>query len=157
MHGLDVRIIRIDDAPIADWSDDLELPAGETGEITVTGSVVARTYHNNPGATALAKIAHGASVRHRMGDVGYFDEVGRLWFCGRKAHRVVTQTRTLFTVPCEAIFNQHPRVSRSALVGGARAGPTDAGHLHPARTRRHGPRPSGADPRVAEAGGRATR
>ena len=117
MHGLDVRIIRIDDAPIADWSDDLELPAGETGEITVTGSVVARTYHNNPGATALAKIAHGASVRHRMGDVGYFDEVGRLWFCGRKAHRVVTQTRTLFTVPCEAIFNQHPRVSRSALVG----------------------------------------
>ena len=117
MHGLDVRIIRIDDAPIADWSDDLELPAGETGEITVTGSVVTRTYHNDPGATALAKIAHKASIRHRMGDVGYFDEAGRLWFCGRKAHRVVTQTRTLFTVPCEAIFNQHPEVFRSALVG----------------------------------------
>ena len=117
MHGLDVRIIRIDDAPIADWSDDLELPVGETGEITVTGSVVTRSYHNDPGATALAKIAHGESIRHRMGDVGYFDGVGRLWFCGRKAHRVVTQTRTLFTVPCEAIFNQHPRVSRSALVG----------------------------------------
>ena len=117
MHGLDVRIIRIDDAPIADWSDDLELPRGEIGEITVTGSVVTRIYHNNPGATALAKIAHGASIRHRMGDVGYVDEVGRLWFCGRKAHRVVTRTRTLFTVPCEAIFNQHPRVSRSALVG----------------------------------------
>ena len=117
MAGLDVRIIRIDDAPIADWSDHLELPAGETGEITVTGSVVTRTYHNNPGATALAKIAHGTSVRHRMGDVGYIDAQGRLWFCGRKAHRVVTPTRTLFTVPCEAIFNQHPRVYRSALVG----------------------------------------
>ena len=117
MTGLDVRIIRIDDAPIADWSDDLELPAGETGEITVTGSVVTRSYHNNPGATTLAKIAHGASIRHRMGDVGYVDEAGRLWFCGRKAHRVVTPTRTLFTVPCEAIFNQHPRVYRSALVG----------------------------------------
>ena len=117
MHGLDVRIIRIDDTPIADWSDDLELPAGETGEITVTGSVVARTYHNNPRATALAKIAHGASIRHRMGDVGYLDEVGRLWFCGRKAHRVVTRARTLFTVPCEALFNQHRRVYRSALVG----------------------------------------
>jgi len=117
MNGLDVRIIRIDDAPIADWSDDLELPAGEIGEITVTGSVVTRSYHNNPGATALAKIAHGASIRHRMGDVGYVDEVGRLWFCGRKAHRVVTRTATLFTVPCEAIFNRHPRVFRSALVG----------------------------------------
>ena len=117
MAGLDVRIIRIDDAPIADWSDHLELPAGETGEITVTGSVVTRTYYNNPAATALAKIAHGTSVRHRMGDVGYVDAQGRLWFCGRKAHRVVTPTRTLFTVPCEAIFNQHPRVYRSALVG----------------------------------------
>ena len=122
MHGLDVRIIRIDDAPIADWSDDLELPAGEIGEITVTGSVVTRTYHNNPGATALAKIAHGGAVRHRMGDVGYFDATGRLWFCGRKTHRVVTPTGTLFTVPCEAIFNQHPRVFRSALVGVGEAG-----------------------------------
>ncbi len=122
MAGLDVRIIRIDDAPIADWSDHLELPAGETGEITVTGSVVTRTYYNNPGATALAKIAHGTSVRHRMGDVGYVDAQGRLWFCGRKAHRVVTPTRTLFTVPCEAIFNQHPRVYRSALVGVGESG-----------------------------------
>ena len=122
MDGLDVRIIRIDDAPIADWSDDLELPAGDTGEITVSGSVVTRTYHNNPDATALAKIAHGASIRHRMGDVGYLDATGRLWFCGRKAHRVVTRTGTLFTVPCEAIFNQHPRVCRSALVGVGEAG-----------------------------------
>jgi acyl-coenzyme A synthetase/AMP-(fatty) acid ligase len=52
-----------------------------------------------------------------MGDVGYFDEQGRLWFCGRKAHRVITATGTLFTVPCEAIINQHPYVYRSALVG----------------------------------------
>ena len=122
MDGLDVRIIRIDDAPIADWSDDLELPAGDTGEITVSGSVVTRTYHNNPDATALAKIAHGASIRHRMGDVGYLDATGRLWFCGRKAHRVVTRAGTLFTVPCEAIFNKHPRVCRSALVGVGEAG-----------------------------------
>ena len=122
MDGLDVRIIRIDDAPIADWSDDLELPAGDIGEITVTGAVVTRTYHNDPAATALAKIAHGRSIRHRMGDVGYLDEVGRLWFCGRKAHRVVTQSGTLFTVPCEAIFNRHPRVGRSALVGVGKPG-----------------------------------
>ena len=122
MDGLDVRIIRIDDAAIAVWSDDLELPAGNIGEITVTGSVVTRSYHDNPGATALAKIAHGASTRHRMGDVGYVDETGRLWFCGRKAHRVVTLTGTLFTVPCEALFNQHPRVCRSALVGVGEAG-----------------------------------
>ena len=27
-------------------------------------------------------------IWHRMGDLGYFDSEGRLWFCGRKAHRV---------------------------------------------------------------------
>ena len=52
-----------------------------------------------------------------MGDVGYLDERGRIWFCGRKSHRVVTQAGTLFTIPCEAIFNTHPAVFRSALVG----------------------------------------
>ncbi len=117
MTGLDVRIIRIDDAPIAEWSDDLVVPAGTIGEITVRGSVVTKTYHNKPDAVALAKIRDGDEVWHRMGDVGYFDEQGRLWFCGRKAHRVRTESGTLFTVPCEAIFNQHPHVYRSALVG----------------------------------------
>jgi acyl-coenzyme A synthetase/AMP-(fatty) acid ligase len=52
-----------------------------------------------------------------MGDVGYLDSLGRLWFCGRKNHRVVTPESTLFTIPCEAVFNLHPEVARTALVG----------------------------------------
>ncbi len=55
-----------------------------------------------------------------MGDVGYRDNQGRIWFCARKAHRVVTATpggETLFTIPCEAVFNTHPAVFRTALVG----------------------------------------
>ena len=57
-----------------------------------------------------------------MGDVGYRDARGRLWFCGRKTHRVITQAGTMFTIPCEAIFNTHPAVFRSALVGVPRGG-----------------------------------
>ena len=53
---------------------------------------------------------------HRMGDVGYLDEYGRLWFCGRKSHRVQLSEQTLSPVPCEAIFNLHPDVARSALI-----------------------------------------
>ncbi len=30
---------------------------------------------------------------------------------------MITETGPLFTIPCEAIFNQHPAVLRSALVG----------------------------------------
>ena len=52
-----------------------------------------------------------------MGDLGWIDTENRLWFCGRKSHRVVTPDQILFTIPCEAIFNRHPDVFRSALVG----------------------------------------
>jgi len=62
-------------------------------------------------------MAGGEGFWHRMGDTGYFDEAGRLWFCGRKAHIVFTETERLFSVRCEAIFNQHPQIYRCALVG----------------------------------------
>jgi acyl-coenzyme A synthetase/AMP-(fatty) acid ligase len=52
-----------------------------------------------------------------MGDIGYLDEQDRFWFCGRKAHRVLTAERILYTIPCEAIFNTHRSVHRTALVG----------------------------------------
>ncbi|MFH1417583.1 MAG: fatty acid CoA ligase family protein [Planctomycetota bacterium] len=119
--GVDVRIIRITEEAIETWSDDLVLPTGEIGEIVVKGPVVTREYCTDAEATRLAKIHAGDAVWHRMGDVGRFDDRGRLWFCGRKAHRVVTADGTMFSVPCEAVFNQHPRVFRSALVG---IGPT---------------------------------
>jgi len=112
-----VRVIRITDDPIAEWSDDLCLPTGEVGEIVVTGPVVTREYLTSAEATRKAKIRQDDAVWHRMGDVGRLDERGRLWFYGRKAHRVITAAGILFTVPCEAIFNAHPKVFRTALVG----------------------------------------
>jgi acyl-coenzyme A synthetase/AMP-(fatty) acid ligase len=52
-----------------------------------------------------------------MGDVGYLDPAGLLWFCGRKAHVVETAQGRMFSVCCEAIFDEHPDVYRSALAG----------------------------------------
>jgi len=117
LPGITLRVIRMSDDVIQSWDDHLTLPRGEIGEIVVKGPVVTRAYFKREQATALAKINDGETWWHRMGDVGYLDERGRLWFCGRKADRVRTAQGTLFTVPCEAIFNQHPAVSRSALVG----------------------------------------
>ncbi|MFO0952264.1 MAG: hypothetical protein U0835_14160 [Isosphaeraceae bacterium] len=57
-----------------------------------------------------------------MGDVGYRDEQGRFWFCGRKSHRVTAASGVLYTIPCEAVFNTHPEVNRTALVGVGPAG-----------------------------------
>lgn len=115
---IEIAVIPVTDDPIPHWSDDLRLPAGQIGEIVVKGSVVTREYYSRPKATALAKILEPSGAHwHRMGDVGYFDEKGRLWFCGRKSQRVITRDGTLYTVACERIFNQHPAVSRTALVG----------------------------------------
>ena len=52
-----------------------------------------------------------------MGDLGYLDEEGRVWFCGRKSQRLLTEHGPMYTLPCEGVFNAHPAVYRSALVG----------------------------------------
>ena len=118
----EVRIIAVDDAPIADWSGVRELAAGEVGEITVAGPTATDSYFNRDAATRAAKIGEtladgGERVVHRMGDVGYFDAEGRLWFCGRKTQRVEAADGALHTERVEPVFNVHPQVRRTALVG----------------------------------------
>ncbi len=117
--GVTVHVIPITDEPVKEWDESLCLPPGEVGEFVVRGPVVTRQYYNRPEATKLAKVRdpQTGEVLHRMGDVGYRDDRGRLWFCGRKSHRVVTPWGTLFTDMVEPVFNTVPGVFRTALVG----------------------------------------
>lgn len=147
--GVTLRIIPISDAPIAYWDDTLALPAGQVGEIAVQGATVTRRYVSREQANRLAKIGAGAATWHRMGDLGYLDEQGRLWFYGRKSQRVQLADQCLYTEPCELVFNQHPAVYRSALVGITRGG-------HAAAAIVIEPRP-GHMPRDAAARARFTR
>ena len=118
----EVRIIAITDEAIEDWTDARIVEAGVVGEITVAGPTATDTYFNRPAQTKAAKIrervADGSErVVHRMGDVGYLDAQGRLWFCGRKTHRVETAQGPLYTEQVEPVFNVHENVRRTALVG----------------------------------------
>jgi len=122
INDIDIRIIEISDESIDEWSDDLLVSPGDVGEIAVSGDLVSRQYFENHTANRLSKIKDGDDILHRMGDVGWMDQKKRIWFCGRKSHRVITNDGTLFTIPCETLFNKHPRVFRSALVG---VGPPD--------------------------------
>lgn len=118
VQGIDVRIIKIDDEAFEKWSESLRVPQGEIGEIVVRGPVVTKHYFNRPVQTNLAKILDvDAQTLHRMGDLGYFDAEGRLWFCGRKSQRVSSANQIFHTVPIEGIFDSVPGVFRSALVG----------------------------------------
>ena len=121
--GNTVRIIRISDDAIPAWDDALRVGVGQVGEITVAGPSATDSYFNRDAQTALAKIREtlpDGSERsvHRMGDLGWCDGEGRLWFCGRKSQRVVVDDlTTLCTEQVEPVFNTHPSVLRSALVG----------------------------------------
>jgi len=117
INNIDAKLIKISDSPIETWSEELLVKDGEIGEIVVKGDLVTRQYFMRPKDDALAKIRDNEEIRHRMGDLGWQDKKERIWFCGRKNHRVTTGDGDMFTIPCESVFNNHPTVFRSALVG----------------------------------------
>ncbi len=120
VHTTEVKIIEISDDAIASMSDTKIMGVGEIGEICASGPTVTPAYDKHPEHNRMSKIKdtnQKSGFWHRMGDVGYLDEEGQLWFCGRKGHRVIGSQETFFTVPAEAIFNAHDNVKRSALIG----------------------------------------
>ncbi|MCA8930772.1 MAG: AMP-binding protein, partial [Alphaproteobacteria bacterium] len=118
---VELRLIAVDDAPLASMRDAMPVAPGELGEVCVRGPVVTRSYAEEPEHTARAKLADEAGFWHRMGDLGRLDDAGRLWFCGRKAHRLETSGGLVASGPTEGVFDADARVRRSALVGvGAR-------------------------------------
>jgi len=115
--GLEVRIIKSSLDALASIADCRMLPLGEIGEIIVAGAICSPEYFNRPEANRIGKIQDGERFWHRMGDLGYLDDSGNLYYCGRKAHSVYTAERAFHSVPLEEIFNTLPKVRRSALVG----------------------------------------
>jgi len=126
--GIQLKIIPISDGPVTQTAG---LPTGETGEIIVAGPVVTRVYDGLTEATVMGKISiplfllsgrknpsnQAGDCWHRMGDCGYLDADGLLWFVGRKAERIETVAGPVFTEPAEQVFRRHSQVARCALVG----------------------------------------
>lgn len=117
LTGIEVLVIRVTDEAVKSWSDELLVPVGEIGEIVVGGPVVSPEYKGDGPATMRAKIPRNGHVAHRMGDLGRLDAEGRVWYCGRVSHRIRTSAGMIATGELESIFDQHPRVYRTALVG----------------------------------------
>lgn len=119
LDSIDIQIINITDEPIGFWTDAQIIEGAEVGEIVVLGPNVTQEYMSNDEANQKSKIfdANSGKYWHRTGDLGRQDEKGRIWFYGRKSQRIEAKELRMFTIPCEAVFNQHPLISRSALVG----------------------------------------
>ncbi|MDR0444803.1 MAG: AMP-binding protein [Puniceicoccales bacterium] len=112
-----IRIIKPIEGTISSWNPSWELSTGYIGEIIVSGPMVTETYDHEIEKTRMAKIYDGAVVWHRTGDMGFLDQQGRLWFCGRKAECIAVDD-TIFYPDCtEPFFLKHPHVARCALIG----------------------------------------
>jgi olefin beta-lactone synthetase len=121
LSGVEVKVIKSSSSPLLDINQVVECQSREIGEIIVKGEHVSPYYFNDKSATEHSKIADAANQTfwHRMGDLGYCDKEGNLYFCGRKAHEVVIPNdseKIYRSIPVELIFNRDLRVARSALI-----------------------------------------
>jgi acyl-CoA synthetase (AMP-forming)/AMP-acid ligase II len=92
------------------------LPAGEAGEIVVSGGHVLTGYLNGRGDEET-KFRVGKHRWHRTGDSGYFDGKGRLWLMGRSSAVINDGRGELYPFAVECAARQLPGVARAALVG----------------------------------------
>ena len=114
--GVKVKIIQDTDKEIKKISDCIVLPKGSIGEIIVHSPNVTRAYYQNQEATKLSKIYDGENVWHRMGDMGYLDQEGLIWFCGRKKHKFKVNNEVIYPIMLEQVVNTTSIVSKSAVV-----------------------------------------
>jgi olefin beta-lactone synthetase len=117
LPGVELKIIDIVDGPVDSVEETSELPTGQVGEILVRGKHVSPEYYLDPDATRKNKVPDPQGDWHRFGDVGYLDAQGRLWVCGRVSQRVKAAAGDVFPLQVEPLFDAHPKVRRSGLVG----------------------------------------
>jgi acyl-CoA synthetase (AMP-forming)/AMP-acid ligase II len=89
------------------------LPAGETGDVWLFSPTTARTYLDDPGASA-AVFRNGWT---RMGDVGRLDADGYLHLVDRESDLVQVGGFKVATLGVEAVLFDHPAVADAAVVG----------------------------------------
>jgi acyl-CoA synthetase (AMP-forming)/AMP-acid ligase II len=116
--SVELCVLPIRDEPIERFDPATALPSGAIGELCVKGALVTAEYASEPAHTAAAKIPDPrGGFWHRMGDVGWVDDAGRVWYLGRKSQRLETARGTLMPDGLEGVFDLSEHVARSALVG----------------------------------------
>ena len=101
------------DRPLADQ----HVRQGEVGEVVVTGDHVCTGYYQNQEAFTDNKIQEQDRIWHRTGDLGRFDEAGRLWLVGRVHNAIHRKGSLLYPVEPEQILKNTPGVAQAAYLG----------------------------------------
>ena len=117
LEGVDIAIAPLDGAGVPEA--EIGRDPGTTGEIVVRCAWMRDRYDRRWATQHRADSPRGW---HRTGDVGHFDEQGRLWVEGRLAHVLVTADGPVTPVAAELVAQRAARVTLAALVGVGPAG-----------------------------------
>jgi acyl-CoA synthetase (AMP-forming)/AMP-acid ligase II/acyl carrier protein len=103
---------------------------GETGEIYIGGTSVARGYRNRPDLTAERFLPNPFSPAedarmYRTGDLGCFLPGGQIAFRGRADNQEKIRGNRVEPDEIASVLNQHPAVATCAVVGKGIAHGTD--------------------------------
>jgi long-chain acyl-CoA synthetase len=107
---------------ICDADEDTRLlPAGEVGEICISGSQLMSGYWNQPGETSvvLREYRDGAGADRWLytGDLGYLDEDGYLFIVDRKKDMIKTSGFQVWPREIEEALATHPAVAEVGVAG----------------------------------------
>jgi long-chain acyl-CoA synthetase len=98
--------------------NDIEVPAGERGEVVIRGTNVMKGYYKRPEATAEA-FRNGW---FHTGDIGTLDEEGYLSIVDRKKDMILRGGYNVYPRELEEVMITHPAVSLCAVIGDERLG-----------------------------------
>ncbi|MBX5486339.1 3-[(3aS,4S,7aS)-7a-methyl-1,5-dioxo-octahydro-1H-inden-4-yl]propanoyl:CoA ligase [Mycolicibacterium hassiacum DSM 44199] len=94
--------------------DGVEVRIADDGEVLVRGYGVMQGYLDDPVATAEAIDADGWL---HTGDLGNFDDTGRLRIIGRKKDMFIVGGFNAYPAEIEGFLMQHPAVAQAAVIG----------------------------------------
>lgn len=90
-----------------------ELPAGQIGEVVISGWVIMDCYYKDPEATAAMKRNGGLYT----GDLGRFDDEGFLYIVGRKKEMIKVAGQIVYAPEVESAFYKNENVEEVAVIG----------------------------------------
>jgi long-chain acyl-CoA synthetase len=105
--GCRIRILALD-------GSDSEMPAGERGEVCISGPNITAGYWKRDDATAEAMTADGFL---RTGDVGYMDGDGWVYIVDRTKDMILCSGYNVYPRVIEEAIYEHPAVEEVSVIG----------------------------------------
>ena len=95
-----------------------ELPAGEDGEIVISGPLVMMGYLGDEAETAQALRVHDdGKIWLHTGDIGHFGDDGLIYFGQRLKRIIISSGYNIYPTHLESIINSHEAVLTSTVIG----------------------------------------